>query len=121
MIVPYLHSTLTNILAGSKISFKTKADMLNEESDVSEMISPIAKGNRRLSAREAEVLMWLYYGKTNSEIASILNTSVFTVKNHVQNILIKLGANNRTHAIMQATRRGMLRTRTSEQWEKPHI
>jgi DNA-binding CsgD family transcriptional regulator len=119
MIVPYLHSTLSNILAISKIIYAAEADTLSPESGISETISPSIGNNRQLSIREEEVLMWMYYGKKNSEIASILSTSVFTIKNHVQNILIKLGANNRTHAVMQATREGLLRVKTPELWEKP--
>lgn len=55
--------------------------------------------NYELTAREAEVLYWVRIGKTNSEIASILEISVFTVKNHMQSIFKKLGVGNRTQAV----------------------
>ncbi len=52
-----------------------------------------------LSAREEEILTWVSKGRTNFEIAEILAISAFTVKNHVQRILRKLGAANRTEAV----------------------
>jgi transcriptional regulator EpsA len=54
---------------------------------------------RVLSAREEEILLWLSEGKPNVEIARILGISSFTVKNHVQRILKKLNATNRTEAV----------------------
>jgi transcriptional regulator EpsA len=51
-----------------------------------------------LSAREIEVLHWVAKGKSNQQIAEKLFLSPFTVKNHIQNILKKLGAKNRVEA-----------------------
>jgi transcriptional regulator EpsA len=51
-----------------------------------------------LSIREAEILGWVSEGRTNHEISTILGISTFTVKNHVQRIIRKLGAVNRTEA-----------------------
>ena len=51
-----------------------------------------------LSKREKEVAGWMADGKTNPEISIILGISRATVKNHVENILRKLGAENRTAA-----------------------
>lgn len=61
-----------------------------------------------LTRREAEVLRWVYHGKTNEEVAAILGISVFTVKNHVQRILLKLDATNRVQAVSRAASAGML-------------
>jgi DNA-binding CsgD family transcriptional regulator len=55
-----------------------------------------------LSKREIEVLSWLKEGKTSWEIARILRISERTVNFHVGNILKKLDANNRTHAVALA-------------------
>jgi len=55
-----------------------------------------------LSAREREVLHWLFVGKSNWDIGGILNISENTVKNHVQRIIKKLNANNRQHAVAKA-------------------
>ncbi len=52
-----------------------------------------------LSARESEILRWISSGRSNAEISKILDISAFTVKNHVQRILKKLGANNRAEAV----------------------
>jgi len=51
-----------------------------------------------LSTREREILDWLRRGMRNCDIAAALDISPFTVKNHVQRILRKIGASNRTHA-----------------------
>lgn len=49
-----------------------------------------------LSSREIDVLTWLTQGKTNVEIAELLNISAHTVKNHAQRIFKKLKVTNRT-------------------------
>lgn len=61
-----------------------------------------------LTEREREVLYWIYFGKTNWEISEILGISKHTVKNHVKNILKKMGVNNRTHAASRACSFGFL-------------
>lgn len=53
----------------------------------------------RLSVRESEIMEWVRLGKTNGEIATILNISTFTVKNHMQRILRKLDVVNRAQAV----------------------
>jgi ATP/maltotriose-dependent transcriptional regulator MalT len=55
-----------------------------------------------LSTRELEVLSLLARGASNQEIAEDLVVAVDTVKRHVSNILSKLGASNRTQAVMRA-------------------
>ena len=52
--------------------------------------------------REAEVLYWIAHGKTNPEIAIILDCAVNTVKKHVANVLPKLGAETRLSAALRA-------------------
>jgi len=64
---------------------------------------------RPLTAREIEVIEWMYYGKTNEEISDLLEISVHTVKNHVQKILLKLSAANRTQAVLRAADAGIVR------------
>lgn len=56
-----------------------------------------------LTAREAQVLYWIAHGKTNPEIAIILDAALNTVKKHVQNILLKLGVETRLAAALRAT------------------
>jgi DNA-binding NarL/FixJ family response regulator len=61
-----------------------------------------------LSEREIEVLREVARGTSNKIIASRLSISEATVKAHMQNILVKLGASDRTHAVSIATARGFL-------------
>lgn len=61
-----------------------------------------------LSAREIEVLRLVAEGRSNHEIARALEIASATAKNHVNNILGKLGAADRTHAVVIAIQRGLL-------------
>ena len=55
-----------------------------------------------ISAREAEVLLWLAQGKGNPDIAEILGLSVATVKKHTIHIFEKLGVEGRSAAMLVA-------------------
>lgn len=57
-----------------------------------------------LTLREAEVLLWITHGKSNKEIAEILNMSPRTVNKHLEQIFNKLGVENRTAAATIAVR-----------------
>lgn len=70
---------------------------------------------RTLSEREIEVLGWLSKGKTNAEIAKLLNLSEKTVGNHVSAILDKLGVSNRIEAATYAVRHHIERYRPDKQ------
>ena len=61
-----------------------------------------------ITARELDVLQGIAKGNSNKIIASNLNISEHTVKNHLRNILSKLDASDRTHAVMIALKRGFL-------------
>jgi DNA-binding NarL/FixJ family response regulator len=61
-----------------------------------------------LSDREVEVLRLIACGLPNKQIAHALNIAESTVKNHVRNILSKLGAQDRTQAAMTAVQRGIV-------------
>lgn len=62
-----------------------------------------------LTPREVEVLTLVATGLANKEIASKLGTADGTVKIHVQNILSKLNASDRTHAVTIAIQRGIIK------------
>jgi LuxR family transcriptional regulator len=62
----------------------------------------------KLTSREREVLTWTADGKTAFEIGQILGTAERTVKFHLQNAVVKLGAMNKTHAAMKAVVLGLL-------------
>jgi DNA-binding NarL/FixJ family response regulator len=61
-----------------------------------------------LSSREIEVLRLILGGNANKEIAAQLSITEATVKGHVKNILAKLGANDRTHAVTIGLKRGII-------------
>jgi DNA-binding NarL/FixJ family response regulator len=64
--------------------------------------------DEQLSEREIEVLKLIAAGTSNKIIAVRLSLAETTVKTHVQNILLKLGANDRTHAVTIALKRGYM-------------
>jgi two-component system NarL family response regulator len=61
-----------------------------------------------LTARELEVLEQIVKGKSNKEIAGALGISEATVKSHVNNVLSKLDAADRTQAATKALQRGIV-------------
>jgi DNA-binding NarL/FixJ family response regulator len=61
-----------------------------------------------LSDREIQVLGLISGGNANKEIAAQLFITEETVKGHVKNILSKLGANDRTHAVTIGIKRGII-------------
>jgi len=61
-----------------------------------------------LTSREIDVLRLIAGGNANKEIAGRLSIAEETVKSHVTNILAKLGANDRTHAVTMALKRGII-------------
>jgi DNA-binding NarL/FixJ family response regulator len=65
-------------------------------------------GEEDLSARELEVLGLIARGNANKEIAARLAITEETVKSHVRRILDKLRANDRTHAVTIALKRGII-------------
>ena len=62
----------------------------------------------KLTSRELEVLKWTADGKTSGEIAQILAISIDTVNYHVGNATAKLGATNKTAAVVRAVMLGWL-------------
>ena len=65
-------------------------------------------GEEELTARELEVLRLIHDGYRNKQIADQLAIAETTVNFHIKNIVDKLGANDRTHAVTIALRRGLL-------------
>jgi two-component system, NarL family, response regulator len=61
-----------------------------------------------LTPREIEVLRLIAAGNSNKLIASQLSIGEATVKSHVTNILSKLGANDRAHAVTVGLKRGII-------------
>ncbi|CAN5420951.1 hypothetical protein BH09PSE6_BH09PSE6_14400 [soil metagenome] len=77
----------------------------------------LARSERRLNARrsmppitprEGEVLRWIALGKTDKQIALLLDKSVFTVKNQVRRLLEKYGVSKRSQAVAIAEQQSLL-------------
>lgn len=66
------------------------------------------KQRANISKREMDVLLLIKDGLRNPEIASILTLSTKTVENHVRSILQKLGAKNRTEAVVLALKSDLI-------------
>ena len=62
----------------------------------------------QLSSREIDVLRLIGAGNANKQIADKLSIGETTVKNHISNILSKLSANDRAHAVTIALQRGII-------------
>ncbi len=69
--------------------------------DVDALVTP-------LSPREREILKYIAEGNSNKRIASVLGVGEQTIKNYIASIMRKLNANDRTHAVVLAIRRGWL-------------
>jgi transcriptional regulator EpsA len=86
LLVPHLHAAYVRTLAARQRDLPPAPD------------AP----QRVLTSREVEILRWVSDGKSNFQIGRSLSISPLTVKNHVQNILKKLDAQNRTQAVSRA-------------------
>jgi DNA-binding NarL/FixJ family response regulator len=94
-----------------------KTSLLSEA--ISGLIGPNGKQRRgdslstndhdELTIREQEVLRLVAEGRTNKEIGRALSIAEDTAKKHVQSIIGKLGASDRTHATLKAARAGLIK------------
>jgi DNA-binding NarL/FixJ family response regulator len=92
-----LIDTIRAVHAGQK---RIPADLATELADHA--------ADDELTAREIEVLRWIAAGNSNKMIAGELSVTEETIKGHVKNILSKLAANDRTHAVTIAIKRGII-------------
>jgi DNA-binding CsgD family transcriptional regulator len=91
-LVPHMHEALMRVLRARQPDTQTGDP------------GPAVK----LTEREREVLLWVQQGKNSREVGGILGISNKTVRNHVQNVLAKLGAGNRAQAVAKAMRLNLL-------------
>jgi transcriptional regulator EpsA len=89
--------------------FATFSRMLAEERHIgTALCNPAISMPKPLRPREIEILEWIREGKSNNEIAQILSLSPHTVKNHIQNIIKKLGVSTRGQAVTLAISLGVV-------------
>lgn len=88
------------------LSPQLAASMLDE---VRRLDATAADGEQVVSRREVEVLQLIADGCSTPEVASRLYISQKTVKNHLASIYAKLDARDRTQAVLQAVRMGIIR------------
>ncbi|HSR44761.1 MAG TPA: response regulator transcription factor [Acidimicrobiia bacterium] len=108
--LPQLVTAMQDVAAGGAVVspamgmklFETVAQMLRHR-DV------IVGRKPALTGREIEVLQAVARGRTSREIGEMLFISENTVKNHVRNILDKLGLHSRGEAVMYALREDLIR------------
>lgn len=98
VVVPYVFSTYCRALS-------------RDRAPVTLSVTP---SDGALSEREVEILHWVREGKSNHEIGMVLSISPLTVKNHIQRILRKLGATNRTQAVSKAVGMRLLGAQTTQ-------
>jgi DNA-binding NarL/FixJ family response regulator len=77
---------------------------------------PAEPGIERLTEREVEVVRLMSGGYSNREIAHALGTAEGTVKNQVSSVLAKLGARDRTRAVLKALEMGLLGGLRDARW-----
>ncbi|MCZ7630296.1 MAG: response regulator transcription factor [Microthrixaceae bacterium] len=86
----------------------TGAPMLDEVRRLDAPLDMHSEGERVVSKREEEVLQLIADGCSTPEVASQLYISQKTVKNHLAPIYQKLDARDRTQAVLQAVRMGIV-------------
>jgi transcriptional regulator EpsA len=82
--------------------------VLSTERDSGAATASGQRGPLAVTPRQLQILNLIKAGKTNHQIAEMLGCSPWTIKNHIQAILRKLGSNTRTHAITRAMSLGVL-------------
>lgn len=81
---------------------------LTPSTDVADMRVPPLSAADPLTVREREVLSLMTNGLANTQIAAALRLGEGTVRNHVSNILAKLGVTDRTKAVLVALRQRLV-------------
>jgi DNA-binding NarL/FixJ family response regulator len=113
-----IHRALRAGAAGYLLKSTPKSDLIDAIRSVHAGRKQVAReaaarlaehvGEEDLTARELEVLRLIQEGHRNKQIADQLGIAETTVNFHIKNIVEKLHANDRTHAVTIAMRRGLL-------------
>ncbi|MFK5950474.1 MAG: response regulator [Methylococcales bacterium] len=122
LLPPALHEQLLSKAQKEKIDFISKQSKINYIAKLvscslsNEQMLFIEKNNEEwnqaslkitfgLTAREAEILMWVSRGKTNKEVGLILDSSPRTINKHLEHVFEKLGVPTRTAAVVKVLKK----------------
>jgi len=103
-----INNAISQMLAGGSPISPSIARYLLTELSLNTNPQEPTDDQKVLSNREHEILMLVSKGYTSKEIGVMLELSFHTVNAHVKNIYKKLSVNNKTEAIYEATRKGIL-------------
>lgn len=110
--MPRLVSAMYDVLSGgAAVSPAMGGKLFSELRELLRHNGVATRGRTDLTGRELEVLTLVGEGKTSKEIAEDLFISENTVRNHVRNILDKLGMKSRFEAVNWAYREGLIEVR----------
>jgi PAS domain S-box-containing protein len=101
------YAALANVLPANHLIVFLPADWPGDELEEMQP-APAETEQGSLSPRQLEVLRLIALGANASQIAAELSISEATVRTHVRNLLERLGANNRAHAVAIAMTSGLL-------------
>lgn len=89
-------------------------ELLTREDMIMDNSNPLAAfPGHGLTKGEAEAIIWVAHGKTCSEIATILDLSIGTIKVRLANARKKLGADNTAHLVSKSFLLGILKDKSS--------
>src|SRR3989344_2798306 len=95
MLLPCVHLAYQRVCV-------TERQMSQSRTGASSSVNGVALRPSPITEREREILVWVRDGLSNQQISEKLGISALTVKNHVQKILRKLRAANRSQAVAKA-------------------
>jgi len=104
-----LHAAV-DALRQHKSYFSTRVSEAADAADPSSDHDSAGSGRSRLTPREREILQLLAEGKSNKEVATLLNISVNTAEAHRANIMLKLDFRSLADLVMYAVRNKIVRT-----------
>ena len=108
-----LERLLARVTAGRRYANGAGNHRLPDAAEVNLTVDDIARllnyqDDNNMSSRRREVLLYMSHGLDNNDLAKALGVSPETVKTHVSRILRDMACKNRTHAVAEAIRQGII-------------